>query len=83
MSTYQLDPSHSNINFSVKHMMISKVRGGFEKVSGKLTYDPSNPTATSVDVSIEVASIKTGEEGRDTHLKSADFFDVEKCAINN
>ena len=78
MSTYQLDPSHSNINFSVKHMMISKVRGSFEKVSGKLTYDPSNPGATSVEVSIEVASIKTGEEGRDTHLKSADFFDVEK-----
>ena len=78
MSTYQLDPSHSSINFSVKHMMIAKVHGGFEKMSGVLSYDPKNPTATMVEVNIEVASINTRDTARDTHLKSAEFFDAEK-----
>ena len=78
MSTYQLDPSHSSINFSVKHMMIAKVHGGFEKMSGVLSYDSKNPTATTVEVNIEVASINTRDTARDTHLKSADFFDTEK-----
>jgi polyisoprenoid-binding protein YceI len=78
MSTYQLDPSHSSINFSVKHMMIAKVHGGFEKMSGVLSYDPKNPTATTVEVNIEVASINTRDTARDTHLKSPDFFDTEK-----
>jgi polyisoprenoid-binding protein YceI len=78
MSTYQLDPSHSSINFSVKHMMIAKVHGGFEKMSGVLSYDPKNPTATTVEVNIEVASINTRDTARDTHLKSAEFFDAEK-----
>jgi polyisoprenoid-binding protein YceI len=78
MSTYQLDPSHSSINFSVKHMMIAKVHGGFEKMSGVLSYDAKNPTATTVEVNIEVASINTRDTGRDTHLKSADFFNAEK-----
>ncbi len=78
MSTYQLDPSHSSINFSVKHMMIAKVHGGFEKMSGVLSYDSKNPTDTTVSVNIEVASINTRDTARDTHLKSADFFDAEK-----
>ena len=78
MSTYQLDPSHSSINFSVKHMMIAKVHGGFEKMSGVLSYDPKNPTAATVEVNIEVASINTRDTARDTHLKGADFFDAEK-----
>ena len=78
MSIYQLDPSHSSINFSVKHMMIAKVHGGFEKMSGVLTYDSKNPTATTAEVNIEVASINTRDTARDTHLKSVDFFDAEK-----
>jgi polyisoprenoid-binding protein YceI len=78
MSLYQIDPSHTNANFSVKHMMISKVHGGFEKVSGTFNYDAKNPEASKVDVEIDVNSISTREPQRDAHLKSADFFDVEK-----
>ncbi|MGZ3691067.1 MAG: YceI family protein, partial [Pseudobdellovibrio sp.] len=78
MNTYQIDPSHSTAAFSIKHMMIAKVHGGFEKMSGKLNYDPQNPTKSSIEVAIEAASINTRETQRDAHLKSADFFDVEK-----
>jgi polyisoprenoid-binding protein YceI len=73
---WQLDPAHSSANFSVKHMMIAKVHGGFEKLSGTLTYDATNPADSKVDVIIEASSINTGEPQRDAHLKSADFFDV-------
>lgn len=78
MSTYQIDPSHSSATFSVKHMMIAKVHGAFEKMSGTLNYDSSSPLGTQVQLEIEAASINTREAQRDTHLKSADFFDVEK-----
>lgn len=78
MAKYQIDPSHSTASFSIKHMMIAKVHGGFEKLSGKLDYDAANPEKASVEVSIEAASINTREPQRDTHLKSADFFDVAK-----
>jgi polyisoprenoid-binding protein YceI len=78
MSTYQIDPAHSTASFSIKHMMIAKVRGSFDKMSGKLVYDAANPAKSSVEVSIDTASINTHEAQRDTHLKSADFFDVEK-----
>lgn len=77
-STYQIDPSHSTASFSIKHMMIARVHGGFEKMSGKLIYDPDDVTASSVEVSIEAASVNTREAQRDTHLRSPDFFDVEK-----
>ena len=78
MSTYRIDPSHSSAGFSVKHMMIAKVHGGFEKMSGTLVYDPANLVKSSVEVSIDAASVNTRETQRDTHLRSADFFDVEK-----
>jgi len=78
MTTFLIDPSHSSVNFSVKHMMIAKVHGGFEKLSGKLIYDRSTPEATQVEATIETSSITTRDVQRDTHLKSADFFDVEK-----
>jgi polyisoprenoid-binding protein YceI len=78
MSTYQIDPSHSTASFSIKHMMIAKVHGGFEKMSGKLVYDRANPTKSTIEVTIDAASINTRETQRDTHLKSPDFFDVEK-----
>jgi len=78
MKTYQIDPSHSTASFSIKHMMIAKVHGGFEKMTGTLSYDPASPAKSSVQVAIETASINTREAQRDTHLRSPDFFDVEK-----
>lgn len=77
-TTYQIDPSHSSANFSIKHMMIAKVHGGFEKISGQLVYDAANVSKSSINVTIDAASINTREPQRDTHLKSADFFDIEK-----
>jgi polyisoprenoid-binding protein YceI len=78
MSTYNIDPSHSTASFSVKHMMIAKVHGGFEKLSGAFQYDPANLAKSSVEVTIETNSINSRDAQRDTHLRSADFFDVEK-----
>jgi polyisoprenoid-binding protein YceI len=78
MSIFQIDPSHSSASFSIKHMMISKVYGGFEKMSGKLIFDSAAPAKSVIEVSIEAASINTRDAQRDTHLRSADFFDVEK-----
>jgi polyisoprenoid-binding protein YceI len=79
--TYQIDPSHSSAQFSVRHMMISNVRGDFTKVSGTVTYDAANPAASKAEASIEVASIETRDPQRDAHLKSADFFDAEKYPL--
>lgn len=75
---WQIDPSHSSVSFSIKHMMIAKVHGTFKKLSGTLTYDSGNPESSTIEAHIEAASIDTREAQRDTHLKSADFFDVEK-----
>lgn len=77
-TTWNIDPTHSSVSFSIKHMMIAKVHGAFEKVSGVLLYDTSDVTKSSIEASIEAASVNTREAQRDTHLKSADFFDVEK-----
>lgn len=77
-STYKIDPSHAHADFSVKHMMIAKVKGGFEKITGTFHYDQSDLSKSNVTVSIDVSSINTKEPQRDAHLKSADFFDVEK-----
>merc|ERR1711939_684063 len=74
--TWVLDPSHSEVTFSVRHMMISKVRGTFGVKSATITA-PENPLAASLTATVDVASINTGDEGRDTHLRSGDFFDVE------
>ena len=73
-----IDTAHSEIQFSVKHMMISTVRGGFSKFSGTVEADEQNPTAAKVDVQIDVASINTRDEKRDAHLRSPDFFDAEQ-----
>lgn len=74
--TWVLDPSHSEAAFSVRHMMISKVRGLFGTVNATITA-PENPLEASVEGTVDVATISTGEEGRDGHLRSPDFFDVE------
>jgi polyisoprenoid-binding protein YceI len=75
--TYAIDPSHAAVEFVARHLMISKVRGGFTDVSGTITI-ADRPEDSSVEVSIATASINSGEAARDGHLRSADFFDVEQ-----
>ncbi|WP_144877364.1 YceI family protein [Microbacterium sp. 1.5R] len=74
--TYVLDPAHSEVTFSVRHMMISKVRGTFGVKSATLVA-PENPLETTVEASVDVTSVDTKDEGRDQHLRSGDFFDTE------
>jgi polyisoprenoid-binding protein YceI len=76
--TWNIDATHTSIGFSVRHMVIAKVRGSFRRFSGAVVLDAQDPAAASVSASIDVASIDTGVEQRDGHLKSADFFDAEK-----
>ncbi len=75
--TWTIDPAHSEAQFTVRHMMIAKVRGHFGKVSGTIDLDPADLSRSSVDVTIDAASIDTREPQRDAHLRSADFLDVE------
>ncbi|HMG20711.1 MAG TPA: YceI family protein [Kofleriaceae bacterium] len=75
-TTYDLDPVHSHLGFSVRHMMVSQQRGQFSGVTGTLLLDRSNLAASRVEVSIDVATINTNNADRDNHLRSADFFDV-------
>jgi polyisoprenoid-binding protein YceI len=75
---YTLDGSHSSAQFSVKHLMVSNVKGEFSKVTGKVSYDEKKPEATVVEATIDATTINTREPKRDAHLKSADFFDTEK-----
>lgn len=77
-STWQIDPAHTETGFTVKHLMISRVRGRFGTVSGTIVLDEAEPVHSSVDVEIDVSSIDTGQTDRDAHLRSADFFDVEQ-----
>lgn len=72
------DLVHSSIGFTVRHLVVSKVRGKFGRFTGSIRLDEHDLAATQVDVSIETASVDTGVEQRDNHLRSADFFDVEK-----
>ncbi len=76
--TWNLDTSHSEVTFAVRHMMISTVRGKFNKFSGTIDFNEADPAKSAVNVSIDAASIDTRDEKRDGHLKSGDFFDVEK-----
>jgi polyisoprenoid-binding protein YceI len=78
VSTWNIDPTHSHAEFKVRHLMISNVKGSFPKVAGALALDEADPAKSSVEATIEVASIETRDAQRDGHLKSADFFDVEK-----
>jgi polyisoprenoid-binding protein YceI len=75
---WKLDPAHSAAHFSVRHLMISNVRGEFTKIGGSVLLNPGDLTKSSVDVTIEAASLSTREPQRDEHLRSADFFDVAK-----
>ena len=75
---YDIDPTHSSAHFSVRHMMISNVKGEFTKVTGTVTYDPDKPGAAKIEANIDAGSLHTRDEQRDGHLKSADFLDVAK-----
>src|SRR5246127_5353582 len=75
-ATWNIDPVHSEVGFSVRHMMVSKVRGRFTNFSGQVV-TAEDPAGSSVTAEIDLASINTGQEQRDAHIRSADFFEVE------
>ncbi|MEJ2186333.1 MAG: YceI family protein [Gemmatimonadota bacterium] len=75
--TWQMDPAHTNIEFTAKHMMFTTVRGHFKELSGLIEMDEDDPSRSTVQVEIDAASIDTGVEDRDNHLRSEDFLDVE------
>jgi len=77
MTTWKIDPAHSQVQFSVKHMMISTVRGHFDQFEADATINPADISQSKVTAKVQAASIQTGEPQRDGHLKSPDFFDVE------
>jgi polyisoprenoid-binding protein YceI len=79
--TWKIDPAHSRAEFKVKHMMISNVKGSFSSLAGILIEDTADPTRSQVDATIDISSITTGDEQRDTHLKSADFFHHEQHPV--
>jgi polyisoprenoid-binding protein YceI len=77
MSTWQLDSAHTVVSFTVKHMMITKVRGMFSGAAGAIEFDEVDPTRSTVEVTIPAASVDTRNEMRDNHLRSADFLDAD------
>ncbi|KAB2897728.1 MAG: YceI family protein [Kofleriaceae bacterium] len=77
MTRYTIDTSHSNVEFSIRHLVIARVRGRFTRFEGVLELDPTDITRSKVTADIEVASISTNEDKRDAHLRSADFFDAD------
>jgi polyisoprenoid-binding protein YceI len=77
-ASYEIDGAHSTAGFSVRHMMVTNVRGDFTKLSGTVDFDPNDLSKASIRATIDAASINTRNERRDNHLRSADFFDVAK-----
>ena len=77
-SMWQIDSSHTSVQFAVRHLMVSTVRGTFGKVSGVAKLDPSDPAKSSVEATIDVSTIDTRDEKRDAHLKDTDFLDVAR-----
>jgi polyisoprenoid-binding protein YceI len=77
-ATYAIDPDHSSIQFKVKHLMVSNVKGSFGKINGTVDIDDKDVTKSKTSVTIDTASIDTGVAKRDEHLRSADFFEVDK-----
>src|SRR5690242_19085573 len=76
--TYAIDPMHSAAGFKVRHLMVANVRGEFSGVAGTVVFDPENPANSRVEATIDATSIRTRDDQRDAHLKSADFLVVEK-----
>src|SRR5687767_13260189 len=79
--TWSIDAAHSEAGFAVKHLMISTVKGRFGNVTGTIVLDEANPAASTVEAVIDVATIDTHQEQRDAHLRSPDFFDVDKFPV--
>ncbi len=77
-ATWEADPAHSSVDFAIRHMMISTVRGQFRTFSAKIAGDPANPSGATIEATMDAGSIDTGNEKRDGHLKSPDFLDVQK-----
>ena len=77
-TTWKIDPAHSAAHFVIRHLMITNVRGGFTNVQGTIVWDPDDLAASSVEATIDATTLNTGDPGRDTHVKSAEFLDVEK-----
>lgn len=75
---WDIDTSHSGIHFTVRHMVIAKVRGAFERWQGTIDFDAADPTRSKVDVTVDTTSVDTREPKRDEHLRSAEFLEVEK-----
>jgi polyisoprenoid-binding protein YceI len=75
---WQLDPDHTGVHFKVRHLMVSSIRGEFEKVTGKIVYNEADVTKSTADITIDTASISTRLAKRDEHLRSPDFLDVSK-----
>ena len=75
---YQIDPSHSRLGFAAKHAMVATVRGGFKVYSGEVHLDEEHPENSWAKVEIDVASVDTGNADRDAHLRTPDFFDIER-----
>ncbi len=79
MALWNIDTTHAQANFAARHMMITTVRGSFNKITGTINFDPANPAAASVEAVIDTTSMSsTGNDQRDGHLKSPDFLDIEK-----
>ena len=78
LTAWNIDPTHSHVGFSVKHLMISTLRGGFGIVRGTVHWDDADPAAGRAEIEIDADSIDTRESQRDTHLRSAEFFDVQQ-----
>lgn len=78
-TTLEADPNHSNVGFAVKHMVVTTVRGNFTRFTASLTFDKDDPAKGAAELKIDPASINTNNEKRDGHLKSPDFFDVQRC----
>ena len=76
MKQWRFEPGHSAAEFSVRHMMVTEVRGHFKGVTGRLMFDPTQPESASFEAAVETANLWTGDPQRDAHLKSADFLDV-------
>src|SRR5690625_6458452 len=78
MSTWNIDVSHTNLGFTIRHMMVSKVRGNFTDFEGKIEGDPEDLATSKVSFKVDMNSINTNSEDRDNHLRSPDFFETEK-----
>src|SRR5205814_2002671 len=78
VSRYDIDPSHSSATFKIRHLMVSNVRGELGQITGQVVIDESDLSKSSVEVTIDAKAINTRDQKRDAHLRSADFFDVEK-----